>query len=70
LNDLATASVTKRILSAIQAAIYSKITTEIVMKKQSEQQKQRTNNLVKKNFASKIRRQKLLAERAKTASGG
>jgi hypothetical protein len=45
-------------------------TTEIVMKKQSEQQKQRTNNLVKKNFAAKIRRQKKLAERAKTANGG
>jgi hypothetical protein len=40
------------------------------MKKQSEQQKQRTNNLVKKNFVAKIRRQKILAERAKVANGG
>jgi hypothetical protein len=40
------------------------------MKKQSEQQKQRTNNLVKKNFISKIKRQKKLAERKKTANAG
>ena len=37
------------------------------MKKQSEAQKQKTNNLVKKAFASKIRRQKMLAERKKLA---
>ncbi len=40
------------------------------MKKQSEQQKQRTNNLVKRAFISKIKRQKKLAERAKAANGG
>ena len=35
------------------------------MKKQSEQQKQRTNNLVKRAFVSKIKRQKKLAEKKK-----
>ena len=38
------------------------------MKKQSEQQKQRTNNMVKKAFASKIKRQKKLAERKKAGA--
>ncbi len=38
------------------------------MKKQSEQQKQRTNNLVKRAFISKIKRQKKLAERKKTGA--
>lgn len=38
------------------------------MKKQSEQQKQKTNNLVRKAFASKIKRQKKLAERKKTGA--
>ena len=40
------------------------------MKKQSERQKQRTNNLVKKAFVSKIKRQKKLAERKNVAAGG
>ena len=40
------------------------------MKKQSEQQKQRTNNLVKRAFISKIKRQKKLAEKKKTGAAG
>ena len=38
------------------------------MKKQSQEQKQKMNNLVRKAFAAKIRRQKKLAQRKKTAS--
>ena len=38
------------------------------MKKQSEKQKQKTNNLVRKAFVAKIKRQKKLAERKKTAA--
>ena len=38
------------------------------MKKQSEKQKRKTNNLVKKAFAAKIRRQKKLVERKKSAA--
>ena len=40
------------------------------MKKQSEKQKQKIDNLVKKAFAAKIRRQKKLAERRKTGTNG
>ena len=39
------------------------------MKKQSEAQKQKTNNQVRKAFAAKIRRQKKLVERKKAAGG-
>ena len=39
------------------------------MKKQSEAQKQKMNNLTRKAFAAKIRRQKKLVERKKAAGG-
>ena len=59
--------VTKPDRSAIQAVKRPRFTIENIMKKQSEQQKQRTNNLVRKAFASKIKRQKKLAEKKRTA---
>ena len=40
------------------------------MKKQSEAQKQKANNQNKKAFEGKIKRQKKLAERKKTAAAG
>ena len=58
---------TKPELSAIEPVEQAQSTNEIDMKKQSEKQKKKTNNLVRKAFASKIKRQKKLAERKKTA---